>query len=254
MIATAIEALPGLPVAVFLVFCRIGSCLMLVPGYGSARVPVQVRLLLSIGANAAIFSLAPPFEGKPMVLPALPELARLSAIETSKGVFIGFMARFFFAALQFVAVAAASAIGLNSSEPSAEDGEQQPALTSLVTITATALFFIADQHLEILRALVQSYGVLGFGAAMGDETRLPDLIWVLGSASLLALQLCSPLLVYAIIVNRLFGILNKFSPQIPVFFISPPFTVGGGLMLLYLLANDLFAIFIARFSDWLASG
>lgn len=254
MIASAIEALPGLAVAVLLVFCRIGSCLMLVPGYGSARVPAQVRLILSLGASAAIFSVAPPFEGRPVGLPELPELARLAAVETAKGVFVGFMVRFFFAALQFLSEAAASAIGLNSSEPSAEDGEPLPAIASLITITATALFFITDQHLEMLRALVQSYNVLSFGAAMGDEFRLSGLIGVLSSASLLALQLCSPLLAYAIIVNLLFGILNKLSPQIPVSFVSPPFVVGGGLLLLHFLSNDLFAIFIVRFSDWLILG
>jgi hypothetical protein len=30
--------------------------------------------------------------------------------------------------------------------------------------------------------------------------------------------------------------------------------VGGGLLLLYFLSNDIFAIFIFQFSNWLASG
>ena len=48
MIAEALETLPGFVLSVFLVFCRIGSCLMLIPVFGSARVPVQVRLMLCL--------------------------------------------------------------------------------------------------------------------------------------------------------------------------------------------------------------
>ena len=164
------------------------------------------------------------------------------------------MARFFFASLQFVAEAAANAIGLGSLGTSPEDDEPLPAIASFVTISASALFFITDMHLEILRALVQSYGVLTFGAGLDKTAEMTTLVNSMGVASLLSLQVCSPFLVYGIIVNLLFGILNRLVPQIPVFFISPPFIIGGGFILLYYLSNDLFTSFIAHFSDWLIWG
>ncbi len=64
MIAQALEAFPGLLLSVFFIFCRIGACLMLVPGFGSARVPVQVRLFFSLGASVAIFSAIGEFDGE----------------------------------------------------------------------------------------------------------------------------------------------------------------------------------------------
>ena len=60
-------------------------------------------------------------------------------------------------------------------QTSAEDGEQMPALTSLITLTAAALFFITDQHLELLRALIQSYNVFHFGADFGGNNELAEL-------------------------------------------------------------------------------
>ncbi|MGO8952862.1 MAG: flagellar biosynthetic protein FliR [Rhodomicrobium sp.] len=254
MTGAALDALPGWVLSIFLVFCRVGSCLMLVPGYGSARVPMQVRLLLSLGASVVVSLAIGEFEGLRQSWADLPVLAKLAGVETAKGVFIGFMARFFFAALQFLGEAAANAIELGSTGTSADDGEAVPAIASLVTLTATALFFITDQHLEIVRALVQSYGVLTFGANFDKSAEMTALVSVLGAASLLSLQVCGPFLIYAIIANLLFGILNKLAPQIPVYFISPPFIIGGGLLLLYFLSNDLFAIFTNRFSDWLAAG
>ena len=171
MIAEALETLPGFVLSVFLVFCRIGSCLMLIPVFGSARVPVQVRLMLCLGASAAVSASLGEFEGLRKGVPPLATLASLVAVETGKGLFIGIMARFFFAMLQFLAEGAANAIGISPMENSAEDGEMMPALASLVTLAASALFVITDQHLEVLRALVQSYDVLTFGAKSRSKNR-----------------------------------------------------------------------------------
>ena len=38
---------------VFLAFCRIGGCLMLMPGFASSRVPVNVRLFIAIAVTSA---------------------------------------------------------------------------------------------------------------------------------------------------------------------------------------------------------
>jgi flagellar biosynthesis protein FliR len=253
MISGALEALPGQALSAFLVFCRVGSCLMLVPAIGSARTPVVVRLMVCVGASAAVSAALGEFDGLREGV-TVARTANLVFIEIAKGMFIGFMARFFFASLQFLAEAASNAIGLNTLEPSADDGESVPAIAALVTLTASALFVIADQHLEVLRALVQSYSVLTFGTGLDKQTSMANILGVLGDASLLALQVCSPFLLYAIVINFLFGILNRLAPQIPVTFISAPFIIGGGFLLMYFLSDEIFLIFMERFSGWLLSG
>ena len=210
--------------------------------------------MLCLGASAAVAATIGDFAELRRGIPPLTAVASLVAVETGKGLFIGFMARFFFAMLQFLAEAAANAIGLSPMVSSAEDGELMPAMASLVTITASALFVITDQHLEVLRALVQSYDVMAFGASLDQRVEMVNILGALGNASLLSLQVCSPFLVFAITINFVFGLLNKLAPQIPVTFVSAPFVVGGGLLLLYSLSDDIFAIFIFQFSDWLATG
>ena len=253
MIQQGLDALPGLIVSVFLVFCRIGGCLMLVPGFGSARVPVQARLFFSLGASVAVFAALGEFEGVAQRASDLTFIAKLAGLETAKGLFIGFMVRFFFSALQFVGEAAATALGLSSNQASVEDGEQMPALTVFITLTATALFFITDQHLELLRALVQSYSVFRFGADFGTNGEMAELAKVLRQQPSLLCQCAHPC-IFSIVVNVLFGILNELAPQIPVFFISPPFVIGGDLLLFYFISQDFFMVFMLHFSDWLISG
>ena len=39
---------PQALLATFLIFCRVGTCLMLMPGFSSPRVPMRVRLFLAV--------------------------------------------------------------------------------------------------------------------------------------------------------------------------------------------------------------
>jgi flagellar biosynthetic protein FliR len=52
----------------------------------------------------------------------------------------------------------------------------------------------------------------------------------------------------------MFGVANKLTPQIPVYFISLPFVIAGGMFLLYFTIGEFLRLFISSFSDWLATG
>ena len=45
---------PEAVLSVFVLFCRIGGCLMLMPGFSSNRVPVRVRLFMSFSVTLAL--------------------------------------------------------------------------------------------------------------------------------------------------------------------------------------------------------
>jgi len=239
----------------FLLFCRIGGCLMLMPGFSSSRIPMQVRLFVAIAATLALAPLlAPTFQA---AVPGLTSAKVVSLIvsETLIGTLIGIMGRVFFMALQFMATGAAMFIGFgNMPGAPIEDAEPVPAFATAVTLTAVVLFFIADQHWEVLRALLASYSVLPVTepfALQFSVTRMAD---AFSDAFLLALQISSPFIVYALIVNLMVGIANKLTPQIPIYFISLPFVLAGGLFLLYFTIGEALQLFIAGFTGWLARG
>jgi flagellar biosynthetic protein FliR len=50
------------------------------------------------------------------------------------------------------------------------------------------------------------------------------------------------------------GIANKLVPQIPVYFISIPFVLAGGLLLLYVTIGEALRLFMAGFTAWLTTG
>jgi flagellar biosynthetic protein FliR len=239
---------------VFLAFCRIGGCLMLMPGFSSARVPVHVRLFIAVAVTLALSPLLVP-----MLRAALPQVApdamlALIVSETVVGALIGLMGRLFFLALQFMATAAAMFIGLSNTGAPIEDTEPVPAFAALITLTATLLFFLADQHWEVLRALLGSYSALPVTEPLAAAFSLTKLADAATSAFLLALQISAPFIVYALIINFMVGIANKLTPQVPVYFVSVPAVLAGGFILLYFTIGESLRLFMMGFMGWLARG
>jgi flagellar biosynthetic protein FliR len=63
----------------------------------------------------------------------------------------------------------------------------------------------------------------------------------------MVLRLGSPFVAYAILVNLTIGFVNKLVPQIPVYFISLPFVIAGGLIIIYFGAGSMLALFADSF-------
>ncbi len=241
--------------SVFIIFCRIGSCLMLMPGFSSDRVPVNVRLFLTLSVTLALTPLLSA-EVQPSFIHASPiELIRLILSEVLIGILIGFLGRIFYAALETMANAIAMGIGLTSSLGAPIDEmEPLPAISTLITMTATTLLFLMDLHWEILRGLVASYRALPVSDGFSTQFSLIQIADGLAKAFFLALRVSSPFIVYTLIVHLAVGLTNKLTPQIQVYFISTPFVVAGGLFLFYFSSKQFIELFMAAFQSWLLSG
>lgn len=249
------EFASGTALAVFLIFCRIGGCLMLMPGFSSPRVPVRMRLFLAFAITLALAPLLID-EVAPIAGSENPA-AFLGAIgsETMVGVLIGLLGRLFFAALQTIAVAVSHSLGLSAIPGlGVEDDEQLPPIASLFTLTAVTAMFITDQHWLVLSGLVDSYAHIAPQLGFDFRTGLADVADQLATVFLLALRIGSPFLIYSIIINFAVGITNKLSPQIPVYFIAMPFVTAGGLLLLAFTVQEFTANFVSAFGVWLTRG
>ncbi|MET4799874.1 flagellar biosynthesis protein FliR [Bradyrhizobium sp. LB11.1] len=237
----------------FIVFCRIGSCLMLVPGYSSTNIPPQIRLFVAL---VTTFALSPILVSvlKPLVDDAPPlTLALLIGTELLVGSVIGLGGRVFFLALQTMSTVMASAIGL-SNIPGVPigDNDPTPASVPLIMAAVTTLFFLTDQHWQVLRGLMNSYDVWHPGEKLSGEMALNQLASRLTDAFVLTLRITSPFIVYSVVVNFSVGLINKLTPSIAVYFVSVPFVLVGGLLLLYLISDELLTQFMLGMSSWLA--
>ena len=96
----------------FLVFCRVGACMMLLPGIGGRHLPVQVRLFLAVAISLAFTPLLRGEMGSVASPSNAVGFVMSVASEVAIGAGIGLLARVFFLALQTMANAIAQAIGV----------------------------------------------------------------------------------------------------------------------------------------------
>jgi flagellar biosynthetic protein FliR len=246
---------PHLFLGVFVLFCRIGGCLMLTPGFSSSQIPMQVRILIAIAATLSL---------TPLLLDKLPlktleddpvtEL-RYIGTELLIGATIGMLGRVFFIALETMMVGAATLLGLsNPFGVEIEQNESLPPLATFIMMGATMLVFALDLHWEVLRGLVASYNALPPTGGFDASFSLRHIVDAMVDTFRIALRVCSPFVIYAVVVNLAVSIINRLTPQIAIFYIATPFIIGGGLLLLYFTIRSLLGAFMASFGSWLLLG
>jgi flagellar biosynthesis protein FliR len=242
-----IEDPQGTVLALFLAFCRIGGCFMVLPGFSSFRVPVQIRLFVAVAVSMALLpilwdTIYPKVKG------GGGDYLLLVGAEMLIGVTLGLVARYIVVALQYAGTAISMAIGFNSSPGGGIiENEPEGQLTSLITFTAIFILFLTDFHHMVIGSLVRSYGFMPMSTGFEPRIALMTLTDTLAGAFMLVLRLASPFLVYGLIFNLSIGMVNKLAPQIPVYFISIPFILTGGLILLYFGSNTFFTLFVEGF-------
>ena len=255
MSASHTELAPTMAIGSFVLFCRIGSCLMLAPGFSSSQIPAQVRLFVGLAITLTL---------TPMLLSRVPTTAlgddpiltlRVIAVETLVGGMIGVLARMFYLALEALAVGASTMLGFASPFGFQMEGDEAMSpLATLISLAAVALLFAANLHWELLRGLVASYDVIPVGADFNARLALKQLADVLGELFRLALRIASPYVIYALVVNLALALVNRLTPQVQVFFVATPFVAAGGLLLLYFTIKPAIEAFISAFGVWLISG
>ena len=240
---------------VFVLFCRIGGCLMVAPGVSNTQIPMQIRLFVAVAITLA---LAPLLIYTPKLLRLNEDpvvLLRLIVMESLIGVMIGTFGRLFFSALETLAVATANMLGLTNPFGITVDPQQQsPPLATAITLAATTLIFVTDLHWEIVRGIVSSYSVLPVTTDFDPAYSVRRMGFALGQAFLIAVRVASPFFLFSVLANFGLTLVNRVTPQISIFFIAPPFILAGGLTLLYFVVRAELGQFMDGFLAWISWG
>ena len=118
---------------VFVLFCRIGACLMLAPGFSSPRLPARARLFIAL---ALTLSLTPALTArqKPRVFRLWRPRGRHILRDSFFGAVIGLLGRLYFLALETMMMAASMQIGMsNALGAPIDETEPLPPIATLIT-------------------------------------------------------------------------------------------------------------------------
>ena len=234
----------------FLVFARIGTTFVLLPGFSVSYVSPRMRVLMALAVSLVV---TPVVAGKLPGLPATPaELALMLLAEMTVGAFFGLMARFLVAALQVTGTIVSLVSSMANAfiqDPLAD--QQSSVIAGFLSTLGVLLLFVTDLHHLMLRAVVDSYSLFtpGESLLMGDMTQM--VARRVADAFALGLQLASPLVVTGFAYYLGLGLLTRLMPQMPVFFVGLPIQVTIQISVLALALSGMMIVFLTRFQEGL---
>jgi len=237
-----IEAfLTGLAVSPLVVFARIGTAMIFLPGFGETYVPMRFRLLLALMVSLVMTPATPVVD---LVPRGLDGLVALLALEVVIGLWIGLMARILIAMLHF----AGYQVGVVSNLSNAT----APDAASALLLGGVALLFATNLHHQILVALLDSYAIFPPGQIIPEDLAL-QAVKVAGASLRMGLSISAPFFVMAILANLAMGLANRMMPNLAVFFVAAPVLIAGVLLLLPIAVPEMLLGFHHLMAEWLSA-
>lgn len=247
-----ISFLPSLAAVFLLMFARLGTMVMLMPGLGERGIPVRIRLVAALIITLVLLPLYRDAYTADLNAGFAPLLGVLIQ-EILIGAVLGLTARLALSALQIAGTAIAFQLGLGFSMAIDPTQDQQSVLVSnFLAMLGLALIFATDMHHLALAALDESYHLFRPGQALpsGDVAQL--MVGTVSGAFRVGIQLAAPFLVFGILFNVGLGVLARLMPQLHVFFLGLPASILIGFAILLTLVGVLMSTFLAYFGSVLA--
>ena len=241
-----VSLLPALAATFMLVFARIGTMVMLLPGLGEMSMPVRVRLTVALVLAAMFLPLHR--NAYAIDLKELGPVLLMLGHEIIIGAILGLTARLSISALQVAGAVVAQQMGLGfvtAVDPS--QGQQGLLIGNFLTILGLTLLFATDSHHLVIAALNESYRIFSPGEVFpsGDVAALATRAF--SAAFKIGMQLSAPFLVFGLVFNIGLGILARLMPQMQVYFVGVPLSILAGFLILGLVISALMGAFIDYF-------
>jgi flagellar biosynthetic protein FliR len=241
------QILPTNIFAAALVFARLGSALMLLPGIGEVYVAPRLRLVLALGITLV---------ATPIVAPSLPrlpagtiELLLMLGGEIAVGIFLGTIARILLAAVEVAGTVISVNLGLSAALVFNPLLQQQESVTSaFFSVASVLVIFLADLHHPMLRALVSSYGVFEPGVLLQWGDISDAVARAVTESFKIGVEMAAPFMIMGTIFYVAIGLISRLTPQLQILFVIQPLQIVAGLFAFALLLATGLQWFLERFA------
>ena len=220
-----------------LVLARISMIVSVIPIFGSANVPIPVKVGLSVFLTLISYSFAEA-SGVPHDL-SIAALFTLMLIEALIGMLFGFITGILFYAIQFAGHFISFQMGfamVQVIDPQSQ--ERVPIIGQFYFILSILLFLLINGHHLVLNVLVESFSIVPIGTGVLSRELTGSLTLIGGRVFVLAMKIASPILVTLFLTDVMMGIIARTVPQMNVFFVSLPLKIGLGLTLLVMTLSS----------------
>jgi flagellar biosynthetic protein FliR len=215
----------------FFPFVRIMAWLSFDPLLGNRAVPMRVRVALAMVLAMAIAPIL-PMDAPLRLASGGGVLILLQQIAI--GAALGFSLRIVFSAIEFTGQLMGLQMGLSFAtlfDPI--NGAQTQVVAQFLTLTTALTLFSFNGHHLVITALAQSFQEIPIGSTLSADGFAMLAHWG-GTIFSVGLHISLPITAALLVTNLTIGMMSRASPQLNIFAIGFPLTLGVGFIVLYL--------------------
>jgi len=211
---------------------RILALVAAAPVFGNTGVPSIIKVTLGVLLAGIVAPNLPPV---PAVDPTSWQGLLILTQELLIGTAMGFCLRLVFAAVEFSGEVASQTMGLSfASFFDPNTSARTSAVSQFLALVATLAFLATNAHLVLIEALVESFYSLPISATpMSLAAPLEMARWG-GRIFSAGLQIAMPIVATLLVTNIALAILTRAAPQLNLFGIGFPITLGAGFLVISL--------------------
>lgn len=221
-------------VIVFLIFLRILAVFLASPIFSNQAIPVLAKVFLSMVISYIVY-LTVDFPDMHLRTDII-SIALYGTKEMITGLTIGFALNFVFYAVSSAGVLIGFDMGLAMAtvfNPMEESNDN--IISQSLYFLAMLVFLMINGHHYIITSVVSSFKVIPLGKFTINLPVYTMLVKYSAAVFVIAVKIAAPIMVSFFLIHIGEGIIARVIPQMNVFFVAQPLTIGLGFFLLILV-------------------
>lgn len=234
-----------------LIFTRLGTAFIIMPGIGDSFIPTNIRLLIAL---SMAFVLTPIVQGfVPSPLPSLLALFSLLLMEFMIGLFIGTLARILMIALDVAGMIISMTSGLANAQVFNPSLASQGSITgAFLSMLGAVLLFATNLHHMLIYGLVESYNMFPIGDMPDSGSMLELLVRFFAESFQVGFHISVPFVMVAMMLYIGMGVLTRVMPQVQVFILALPVQIMLSILTLFFILSAAMLYWMERFEAGMA--
>ena len=227
-------------------FMRVTGFMLVAPILSSSYIPTMIKVVIAFVISLFIFPLVDtPVNLDPLSIPGLLMIVQQILV----GVAIGTIVQFVFNALIIAGENIALTMGLGFAQlTDPVNGITIPVISQALTIFASLYFLALNGHIALVQLLVSSFEVLPISTAISMDTILAILDWS-GRMFIGAVMISIPAVTALLIINIAMGLMTRVAPQMNIFSVGLPVTLGLGFIFILATLPAIMRVFQNMLND-----
>ncbi len=230
MLTLSSTDLDALLVLFFYPFVRILAWLMFDPLLGNRAAPMRVRVVLALALTMAVAPILPP---APQVALVSGDGLLILLQQIAIGAVLGFSLRIVFAMVEVAGQFMGMQMGLSFAtlfDPI--NGAQTPVASQFLVLTTVLILFAFNGHHLVIEALARSFVEIPVGTTIAASGFVVVAHWA-GAMFSTGLHIALPVTAALLATNLTIGMMSRAAPQLNIFAVGFPLTLGAGFLVLY---------------------